>query len=442
MVIERENDMRRKITAMILLFLMLANTLSGCRNSFAGTEDESAGDTETETIRFCWWGNQERAQRTNQAVDLFMEKNPSIKVETCFFPFDTYYENLSIAAEVGNMPDIFQGFVGTNNDLMEKNLIEPLDDYVEQGLVDISDIADSLVATGKIDGKLYGIPMGCNVKCLIVDPEAYRKAGISVPEVAYLSWDALGEDLQKLKDSGLPYGGDDIFERGFTFEYFARQNGENVFSPVKEKCIGFSKDTYVNYYQYKLDWIRKGLIPPQKETRKFSNPEDSQTAKGNAAVRHCYSSEYPQILEAAGRPLQLILMPGPNTDRGTDIRPGIHLCMSAGSTHREAAAKLMDFLINDIECNKILNVDRGMPASSRVREAIMDEFDEGQKAMAEIVSLAEKHCSDPTKPAKGATWEIENISSGLMYQLEQGIIDGEITPEEAYDQIAEQYGAR
>lgn len=441
--------MKKKLVAAVLLASMLVGSLAGCGNDEGKNAGESDNKAKTEaksgdetTIRFSWWGSQERADKTNKAVELFMEKNPDIKVETSFYPFESYYENLSIAASAGNMADVFQGFVGGNADLMEANLVEPLDEYVDSGLINVSDISDTLVKSGKIDDKLYGIPMGCNVKCLIVDPEAYEKAGIEVPEVAYESWDALRADLQKLKDAGLQYGGDDMFERGFTFEYFVRQQGEHVYSPTEETTITFSKDTYVDYYNYKLDWIAKGLIPPYDVTKESSGPEDSQIAKGNSAVRHCYSSQYAQIAEAAGKDLKLVLMPGPDTDKGTDIRPGMHVCMASGSKNKEAAAKLIDFLTNDIECNQILNAERGMPPSAKVRDALAENFDEKQKAMADAVSLAEEHCSPASPAAKGNTQEIDAGTSGLMEDLEQQVVYGEITPEEAYQQISDQYGQK
>lgn len=34
------------------------------------------------TIRFSWWGNEERARITSQAVDAFEKANPGITVET------------------------------------------------------------------------------------------------------------------------------------------------------------------------------------------------------------------------------------------------------------------------------------------------------------------------------------------------------------------------
>lgn len=448
--------MKKKMLALALMACMTAGALTGCgsqadnttnasSSTQTGTTTEAENDdesTEPVTIRFAWWGGQERADKTIAAIELFMEKNPDIIVETSFFPFESYNENITIAASAGNMPDVVQGFVGANSDWMEAGLVEPLDSYIEAGLIDTSNISDGLIESAKIDGQTYGVALGCNVKCLIVDSEAYANAGIEVPEVAYESWDALGEDLQKLKDSGLKYGGDDMFERGFTFAYFTRQNGETVFSAEQESSINFSEKTYVDYYNYKTDWINRGLIPPYDVTRESSGPEDSQIAKGNAAVRHCYSSQYTQIKNAAGKELKMILLPGPNTGLGTDIRPGVHICMSSQSENKEAAARLIDFMVNDVDAYKILMADRGMPASSVVREAIYNDFTEDEQAIAAVLELAESHSSASDPVAKGDTKAIDDVNSGLMEDMEQQIIYGEITPEAAYQEINEKFGLK
>lgn len=453
--------MKKRMMALALMACMTVGLFAGCGSktedgaSDANASADASGQTETTdeakndtadgdqvTIRFAWWGSQERADKTNAAVELFMEKNPDIKVETSFFPFESYNENITIAASAGNMPDVFQGFVGANSDWMDANLIEPLDSYIEEGLINTADISEGLIESAKIDGQTYGVALGCNVKCLIVDPEAYANAGIEVPEVAYDSWDALGEDLQKLKDSGLKYGGDDVFERGFTFPYFTRQHGETVFSAEQESSINFSEQTYVDYYNYKLDWIEKGLIPPYDVTKESSGPEDSQIAKGNAAVRHCYSSQYTQIKNAAGKDLKMILMPGPDTEKGTDIRPGVHICMSTQSKQKEAAARLIDFMVNDVDAYKILMADRGMPASAKVREAIYDDFSEDEQAIAAVLELAEEHSSASDPAPLGDTKMIDDVNAGLMEDLEQQIVYGEITPEAAYQEIDAQYGLK
>lgn len=436
--------MRGKIQAIVMINLLLS-LLIGCGESVNPSEaiESSVADDYSSpvTIRFAWWGGEERAYKTQEAVNLFMDKNPDIIVQTVSFPFETYYENLAISAKAGYMPDVWQGFVGSNNNLMQEGLVEPLDSYIENELIDVADINEGLIESAKIDGRIYGVPLGCNIKCMAIDPAVYQQAGLTVPEIAYASWDDLEADLLELKEFGVHYICDNMFERGFTFEYFCRQRGENVYGTNEAITIAFSKETYVEYYRYKLRWMEEGLTPPYEEDIIFDQ-EGNEGGKGKFAVCNMYSSQYPQVAEAAGKTMQLLLLPGPDTDKGTDIRPGCHACISAVSKHKEAAARLIDFLVNDVEANRILDADRGMPASSSVRDALMGTFNGYQRAMAQIVELAEIHSSPSSPLPKGNTQEIENDKSGGIFEdMEQRILYGELTPEEAYDIIAQQYGA-
>lgn len=451
--------MKKKQTAAMLLAMSMAiGSLTACGSGSgsgdttaapSGTETTAAdGQTQTEaksadggknasgetaTITFSWWGSQDRADRTNQAVELFMEKNPDIKVETSFYPWDSYYENLSISATSGNMPDVFQYFVGAadGRQFATQGLVEPLDSYIEQGIINTSDIADSLLQTGMDGGKTYGLALGANVKCMAVDPEIYEKAGLTIPEVAYDSWEALGTDLEKIKEVTGAYGADDPFDMNYTFPYFCRQYGEIQFDPESENSIGFSEATYEKYYQLKTSWIEQGLIPPYDVSQGANGLEDSQLVKGKAGVKTCYSSEYKTLADAAGKELKLILLPGPDTDKGTDIRPGQHVSMSSQSKNKEAAARLIDFLINDIDCNKILNAERGMPASDKVRAALMGGFDENQKKMAEIMDLASEHSSAGDLMPKGNATEMYD----LFVDLDEQIIYGTTDPKAAYEEL-------
>lgn len=445
--------MKKKRTASIILAVsMAAGILAGCGDSSSQIASEggstaassetagsqaaggqtAAGAGET-TIGFAWWGSQDRADRTNKAVELFMEKNPDIKVETSFYPWDSYYENLSISATSGNMPDVFQFYVGAadGRQFLSQNLVEPLDTYIESGIIDTSSISDSLLQTGMSDGKNYGLALGANVKCMVVDPETYEKGGLTVPEVAYDSWETLGADLGKLKEVTGSYGADDFFDMNFMFPYWCRQYGEIQFDPESENKIGFSKETYVNYYKLRMDWIDKGLIPPYDVTMGTNGLEDSELVKGKSAAKYCYSTEYKTLAEAAGKELKLILLPGPDTDKGTDIRAGQHVSISTQSKNKEAAAKLVNFLINDVDANKILNAERGMPASDKVREALMEGFDDNQKKMAEIMNVATEHSTPGDVMPKGNATEMYN----LFVDLDEQIVYGAITPEEAYDQL-------
>ncbi|MEU3957541.1 substrate-binding domain-containing protein, partial [Streptomyces achromogenes] len=61
----------------------------------------------TVTIRYSWWGAEERAKKINQSIALFEQKYPKIKVKTDFQTYDSFWEKFQTQAAGGNPPDVF-----------------------------------------------------------------------------------------------------------------------------------------------------------------------------------------------------------------------------------------------------------------------------------------------------------------------------------------------
>ena len=436
-----EKRMRKKWIAVwggiLCIFLFL---LGGC-----GLKEEGNANRDDEgepvTIRFAWWGEENRNERTRDAVGLFMEKNPDIIVQTVSYPFETYGENMDIFVQTGYMPDVWQGYVGADNDYMQKGLVEPLDPWVEQGLIDIGDISPGLLETGIIDGKLYGLSLGCNVKCMVVIPGAFEDAGMKIPENGYPSWEALEEALLKVKGEREGAVAGHIFNRDFLFEYFCLQRGERKFQEGEITKIGFSEKTYVDYYRMWMRWEEEGIVPSYMETYQVRMGYSDAVEKTDYAADTIYSNQFEERAAKSGEEMKLIPLPGTEEMGGMEIRPGTHICMSSLSEQKEAAARLIDFLINDLDANRILNAERGMPASSVVRDELFQGFSETQREMAEIIRYAEKN-SISAGPVSASDHKAldDGAQGGLMEELEQQIMLRQIEPEEAYDILSEQFG--
>ena len=429
------------LSGLFLLMILIAGCGEKSGKGLAGDREGTEG--EPVTIRFAWWGDQVRNDRTVEAVKLFMEKNPDILVQTVSFPFETYSENMDIFIQTGYMPDVWQGYVGADNDYMQKELVEPLDEYVDIGIINVDDISSDLLDTGKINGRLYGLSLGCNVKCMVVIPEYFENAGLRIPKNGYRSLEEMEEALLKVKGNGEGPVAGNIFNRDFMFEYFCLQRGECKFQEGEMPAIGFSKKTYVDYYRMWLRWEEEGLVPPYTETY-FSRLEptagEDQT---EYAADILYSNQFEERTEKSGMQMGLLPLPGMEKVGGMEIRPGIHVCMSALSEHKEAAAKLIDFLINDLDANRILNAERGMPASRVVREELFAGFNDAQKEMAKMIQFAEQH-SISTGPVNiGDQKAIDDgANGGLMEELEQQIMLRQIDPEKAYEILADRFGGR
>ena len=426
---------KKRVAAFGMAFALAAGVFGGYGNGGAAVK-ASDGSGEKVTLRFAWWGGQERADMTNEAVELFMEQNPDIIVETSFYPWDSYWENLSIASTANNVPDVYQGYIGAGEfqQFMDGGIVEPLDDYVAAGQIDVSSISENLVAEGKVDGKLYGLPFGINTRAMLVAPDMYEKANLEIPENGYESWEALEEDLVKLKEATGKYAAADFVENeGDVFKYWCRQHGETVFASEGDSLIGFSKETYVDFYEMKVRWADEGLIPPYDVSQSENGPEDNTIVKGESAVNIIPASQYANFADAAQKELQMILLPGATTSEATMVPASLHLCMSSKSENKEAAAKLIDFLINNEEANKLMKAERGMPASDKVRAAMEPDFNDNQKKVLAITDEAVQYSSANDAPAMEGSSDIQN----LIDEYEERIMYKDVTPEEAYDVIAE-----
>ena len=122
----------RTITLMALLALMLvaftlptlAQTDSNALPAYTGGPAE---------LRMGWWGNDDRAQRTLQVIDLFEAAYPDIKVagEPNGGAGD-HFQILDTQLAANNAPDIIQ-FGGNWPDYQQ--YLEPLNDYLGNQLL-------------------------------------------------------------------------------------------------------------------------------------------------------------------------------------------------------------------------------------------------------------------------------------------------------------------
>src|ERR1044072_5631626 len=83
--------------------LALCVVLAGCSG---GDGSSSVGGKVV--LRYTWWGNPDRAARTQEAVDLFEKKHPGIEVQTSFSGYDAYKQKLATQAAGGDAPDVMQ----------------------------------------------------------------------------------------------------------------------------------------------------------------------------------------------------------------------------------------------------------------------------------------------------------------------------------------------
>src|SRR5437763_10237373 len=91
--------------ATLALVLAATATLGACGS---GSGAKGAPAAAKQTIRFVWWGNQDRADATGKAVQLFEAKHPNITVQTEFAGYSAYFQKLSTETAGRAAPDVIQ----------------------------------------------------------------------------------------------------------------------------------------------------------------------------------------------------------------------------------------------------------------------------------------------------------------------------------------------
>jgi multiple sugar transport system substrate-binding protein len=141
------------------------------------------------------------------------------------------------------------------------------------------------------------------------------------------------------------------------------------------------------------------------------------------------------VATAAGRPLSMTILPNAKdqVQYGTIISTGSAFSVAKNYKYPEWAVKFIDFFTNDLEANKILLGERGIPISSKVREGIKPYLTGIQKVMFDFSDVFRKHSSPSTYTFPPASAQIED----LLLTLAQKTLYGELTPEQAAKEFRE-----
>ena len=160
--------MKRILAAILSLVLIL-----GCV-SFASAEET--------TIRMLWWGSQTRHDVTVAAVNKFMEKYPDIKVEVEYSDWNGYWSKLATQVAGGTEPDVIAMDYAYLAQYAQNGVLADLTPYYESGAIDITNAAESMIDSGKINGIPYAIPTGSNAFVWMYRPDVVEAAGLTMPE--------------------------------------------------------------------------------------------------------------------------------------------------------------------------------------------------------------------------------------------------------------------
>ena len=110
-------------------------------------------------------------------LEKFEELNPDIDVVMDYSDWDGYWTKLPAQVAGGQTPDVFQMDYAYLAQYVENGVLADLTPYIEDGSLDMSNVEQSILDSGSIDGKTYAISTGTNGPGHALPQGCHRRAG-------------------------------------------------------------------------------------------------------------------------------------------------------------------------------------------------------------------------------------------------------------------------
>jgi multiple sugar transport system substrate-binding protein len=403
--------MKRTLWKTAAVAAVAALALTACSSGGSGSTEPTASstgpDTSPVTLNFTWWGNDDRADRYNQALALFKEKYPYITVQTSFAAFPDYWTARSTEAAGRALPDVMQFDLSYLREFNQNGQLLDLQQYVDNGTIDLSGFDDTLTKSGVLDDKLIGIPTSTNTFAMFQNPNVIEQTGATFPDEANYTWDDYNDFIKDVSSAGEKtadgyglYGAVDYTGTFWFFIQWLLQEGKTPFKD--DGTFGFEQKDIVKFLDLTADLRKDKLVYPTDRNIALA-PKGGFTVNETASEMSWDNFLAGYVADSGTANLSMAQIPSVKAgEKHLFFKPSMLLSSGANTKHPEQAATLINFLLTDPEVGKIFGTSKGVPADADQRAAV--DTTEGS-VDAQVIAYEEKIADQVTEstpiPVKG-----------------------------------------
>ncbi|WP_461034569.1 ABC transporter substrate-binding protein [Streptomyces mayteni] len=403
----------------------LAPTLTAC-SAGGGSASDSI------TLRFSWWGNDDRAARTEEAVRLFESEHPGVTVRTSNSDFGSYLQKLATQAAGGGIPDVAQLDYRQVSQYADGGALRPLDAAIGDGTIDTAEMDAEFLRTGTSGGEQYAVPMGRGITGYAYDSALYERAGIPTPEPAWTwqDWAAANREIAALglesPDGRAVTGANDGGGNEDVYETWLRSRGGQLYTD--QGRLGFAEDDLTEFWTFCDDLRRAGAIAAARDTVQADSTETSPMGRGLAAADFTWDAPFPGYPGLLGDAIHFSPVPSTDGRQGCYFKPSMLLGIGAHTAHPAEAAALIDFLLNDPRAGDILGFTRSTPPNRAIAARVAETLTGPEREIYEYARTMERYglAAPPTAPPKG-----DIAIKDAFNRTYQRVLFGRATPREA-----------
>ncbi|RDL46521.1 putative ABC transporter substrate-binding protein YesO [Ensifer sp. M14] len=381
-------------------------------------------------LRMAWWGGDSRHVATQKATAACGQKyGHTVKGE--FTGFDGYLEKLTTQMAGRTESDIVQ----VNwpwLPLFSKNG-EGFADLRTLKAIDLTNWTEGDLAAGSMNGVLQGLSVSTTGRVFFFNATTFEKAGVDIPK----NWDEFFAATATIKDK--------LGKDHYTFNAVketaqllvtlavVQKTGKDLVDQTNNR-VAWTPEELAEGISFLGKLVETGSIRSQKEEAADGNVnlfEKPAWAEGKVAGSYEWDSTYSKYADPLEdgqvlKPVPMLKLAGAVTE-GVYRKPSMVFSISKNSKNQEAAAQIVNCLLNEPEGIDALGTSRGLPASKAAAARLGDKGEAEVRAANAIVMAA-------TGPTVSPFNEHPEIRAAFIDTLEEYAY-GQLTAQEAAQQI-------
>lgn len=452
--------MNKKLLAMGFSVTMIAGMLTGCGSSSTESGDSTASTSQTQsevteqntaseisqtaasddepiTLRFAWWGGDERNAATLEVIEQFEALHPNVTIEAEYGGNDGYHDKLATQLASGTAADIvqvdpetFPQYVSTGDYFVN---------YMDYSNMDLSTFDEnyiSLEINGRYDGKQLGLPTGISGAGILVNQDLADEIGIDFTQ-AY-TWDDLlemGRKVREYDDSMyLLCANKEYIVNLIVFNYGKQLCGSTLFDKETGE-LNITEEQMAELMQYVKKLYDEGVVAPASYQAAYGGDNlqsDANWIAGKYVSALTYISTI-DVMVAANDSVnysmsQLPMLSGCTETGWASNTPQV-MAVTKTCEHPEMAVEFMNYFFNNDTALATLGATRSVPPTENAR-----------KICSENGKLSEVTMEGANIAAAAGGTPNDKISSSeeaktILFDAVETVGYGATTPEEAASEI-------
>lgn len=325
-------------------------------------------------LRMSWWGGDSRHTATQEALKVCGDKHGHV-IKPEFTGWAGHLEKVTTQIAGGTEADIMQInwpwlplFSANGEGFADLNTLS--------GTIDLSNWTDAELATTSVNGKLNGLPLSTTGRVFFFNKTTFDKAGAALPTTWDELFGAAAQIREKLGTDYYPLNAVDETAALLVSLYTTQISGKDLIDP-NSLTVAWSQEELARGIAFYGEMMKAGVVMDRETANAAGNVrlyEKPEWADGHIAGSYEWDSTFFKFSDPLKEgevlvPVKLLQ----NADavaEGVYRKPSMMFSVSKNSQNKEAAAQILNCLLNEKEGIEILGSTRGLPASKAAADQL------------------------------------------------------------------------